>query len=91
MTSYADTVYLEAVQQHTRHIIELDGRFGGTDLAPLAVRFFRSVHQQLGSGAYEPSLERDLQAAVGELAKVALLTTAHMYYIEVYSGGPVEL
>ncbi|MGH3867490.1 MAG: XRE family transcriptional regulator [Pseudonocardiaceae bacterium] len=71
VTSYADTAYLETVQQHTLQIIELDGRFGGTDLAPLAVRFFRSVHQQLGSGAYEPSLERDLQAAAGELAEVA--------------------
>lgn len=71
VTSYADTAYLEAVQQHTLQIIELDGRFGGTDLAPLAVRFFRSVHQQLGSGAHEPSLERDLQAAAGELAEVA--------------------
>jgi DNA-binding XRE family transcriptional regulator len=71
VTSYVDTVYLEAVQQHIRHIIELDGRFGGTDLAPLAVRFFRSVHQQLGSGAHEPSLERDLQATAGELAEVA--------------------
>jgi tetratricopeptide (TPR) repeat protein len=71
VTSYADTAYLEAVQQHIRHIIELDGRFGGTDLAPLAVRFFRSVHQQLGSGAHEPSIERDLQATAGELAEVA--------------------
>ena len=69
--SYADTAYLEAVQQHIRHVIELDGRFGGTDLAPLAVQFFRSVHQQLGSGAYEPSIERDLQATAGELAEVA--------------------
>ncbi len=71
VTSYADTAYLEAVQQHIWQIIELDNRFGGTDLAGLAVRFFRSVHQQLGSGAYEPSIERDLQATAGELAEVA--------------------
>jgi hypothetical protein len=71
VTSYADTVYLEAIQQHIWQIVELDNRFGGTDLAPLAVRFFRSVYQQLGSGAHEPSLERDLQAAAGELAEVA--------------------
>ncbi|MGH3823569.1 MAG: hypothetical protein ACRDRA_12185 [Pseudonocardiaceae bacterium] len=33
VTSYADTVYLEAVQQHIWHIAELDNRFGGSDLA----------------------------------------------------------
>jgi transcriptional regulator with XRE-family HTH domain len=71
MSSYADTAYLEAVQQHIWHIVELDNRFGGSDLARLAVRFFRSLHQQLGTGAYEPSIERDLQATAGELAEVA--------------------
>ncbi len=71
VTSYADTAYLEAAQQHIWQIVALDNRFGGTDLASLAVRFFRSVHQQLGSGAYEPSIERDLQATAGELAEVA--------------------
>lgn len=68
---YADAAYLEAVQQHIRHIVELDGRFGGADLARLAVSFFRSVHQRLGAGAYELAIERDLQATAGELAEVA--------------------
>ncbi|MGH3773287.1 MAG: XRE family transcriptional regulator [Pseudonocardiaceae bacterium] len=71
MTSYADTTYLEAARQYVWHIVALDGRFGGTDIAPLAVRFFRSVHQLLGTGAYEPAIERDLQATAGELAEVA--------------------
>jgi transcriptional regulator with XRE-family HTH domain len=71
VSTYADTAYLEAIQQHIWHIVELDNRFGGSDLARLAVRFFRSVHQQLGTGAYEPAIERDLQATAGELAEVA--------------------
>ena len=71
VTSYADTAYLEAVHQHIWHIVELDNRFGGSDLARLAVRFFRSVHQQLGAGAYEPAIEHDLEATAGELAEVA--------------------
>jgi hypothetical protein len=71
VSSYADTAYLEAVHQHIWRIVELDNRLGGSDLARLAVRFFRSVHQQLGAGAYEPAIERDLQAAAGELAEVA--------------------
>ncbi len=33
VTSYADTAYLEAVQQHIWQVIKLDGRFGGADLA----------------------------------------------------------
>lgn len=71
MTPYADAVYLEAARGYIGHLIALDGRFGGADLAPLAVRFFCSVRQQLGTGAYEPAIERDLQAAAGELAEVA--------------------
>ncbi|MGH4008306.1 MAG: helix-turn-helix domain-containing protein [Pseudonocardiaceae bacterium] len=71
VSSHADTAYLEAVQQHIWHIVKLDNRFGGDDLARLAVRFFHSVHQQLGAGAYESAIERDLQAAAGELAEVA--------------------
>lgn len=71
VATYADMVYLEAVQRHIWHIVELDNRFGGSDLARLAVRFFRSLHQQLGAGAYEPAIERDLQATAGELAEVA--------------------
>jgi transcriptional regulator with XRE-family HTH domain len=71
VTTYADTAYLEAAQQHIWHIVELDNRFGGSDLARLAVRFFHSLHQQLGTGSYEPALERDLQATAGELAEVA--------------------
>ena len=29
------------------------------------------MHQQLGTGAYKPAIERDLQAAAGKLAEVA--------------------
>ena len=71
VTPYADVAYLEAVRQYIWHIVELDNRFGGSELARLAVRFFRSVHQQLGTGAYDPVIERDLQATAGELAEVA--------------------
>jgi len=68
---FADGDYLEAVRRHIWHIVELDNQYGGTDLASLAIRFFRSLHHQLGIGAYRPTIERDLQAVVGELAEVA--------------------
>lgn len=49
----------------------LDNRFGGADLVRLSTRFFRTLHNQLGVGAYDPKLERDLHSAAGELAEVA--------------------
>lgn len=68
---FADTDYLDAVRTHIWHVVELDNRFGGTHLAEFAVSFFRSLHRQFGDGAYELSIERDLQAVIGELAELA--------------------
>ena len=48
----------------------LDNRFGGADLVRLSTRFFRTLHEQLGTGTYDPKLERDLQSAAAELAEV---------------------
>ncbi len=48
----------------------LDNRFGGVDLVKLSARFFRTLHNQLGAGTYDPRLERDLQSAAAELAEV---------------------
>jgi hypothetical protein len=36
----------------------------------MSSRFFRTIHDQLGTGRYAPGLERDLQSAAGELAEV---------------------
>ncbi|HYZ57474.1 MAG TPA: hypothetical protein VE733_28785 [Streptosporangiaceae bacterium] len=49
----------------------LDNRFGGADLVRLSTRFFRTLHNQLGAGTYDPKLEHDLYSAAGELAEVA--------------------
>lgn len=67
---FGDSDYLESVRSHIREIIALDNRFGGADLLRLSRRFFRTIHRQLGAGTYDPGLERDLQAAAGELAEV---------------------
>jgi hypothetical protein len=42
----------------------------GADLVRMSSRFFRTIHDQLGTGRYAPGLERDLQSAAGELAEV---------------------
>jgi hypothetical protein len=67
---FGDDEYLRSVRSHIREIVALDNRFGGADLVKLSTRFFRTLHQQLGAGTYDPKLERDLQSAAGELAEV---------------------
>jgi len=67
---YADADYLAATHAHIGQIIALDNRFGGADLAKLAERSFRALHNLLGTGSYEPSIEKDLLAVTGELAEV---------------------
>ena len=69
-TDYADEHCLKSIKDHVQEIVALDNRFGGGDLVGLSLRFFRSVHDQLGAGAYDPALERELHAAAGELAEV---------------------
>ncbi len=60
---------LESIKAHIHEIVALDNRFGGADLLRLSTRFFRNLRDQLGTGSYDPRLERDLHSA-GELAEV---------------------
>jgi hypothetical protein len=65
-----DHTYLDSVHAHIRRIIALDKDFGGTDLVPISLNFFRSLHSRLGAGSYDPRLKRDFYSAAGELAEV---------------------
>ena len=67
---FGDSAYLQSIQRHIREIVALDNRFGAADILRLSMRFFRTLHDQLGAGTYDTSLERDLQSAAGELAEV---------------------
>jgi transcriptional regulator with XRE-family HTH domain len=67
---FGDSEYLESIRRHIREIVALDNRFGGADLVRLSKRFFRALHEQLGTGTYDLNLERDLQSAAAELAEV---------------------
>jgi transcriptional regulator with XRE-family HTH domain len=67
---FGDSEYLQSIRRHIREIVALDNRFGGADLVQLSRRFFRTLHQQLGTGTYDLKLERDLQSAAAELAEV---------------------
>jgi transcriptional regulator with XRE-family HTH domain len=70
LPEYADTDYLATVRGCIEQIIALDGRFGGADLVKLAERFFRRICNQLGTGAYDLNVKRDILATAGELAEV---------------------
>ena len=61
---------LESINNHIHEIVALDNRFGGADLLRLSTRFFWNLRDQLGTGSYDPRLERDLHSAAGELAEV---------------------
>ena len=61
---------LESITSHIHEIVALDNRFGGADLLRLSTRFFWNLRDQLGTGSYDPRLERDLHSAAGELAEV---------------------
>jgi hypothetical protein len=67
---FGDSDYLVSVRSHIQEIVALDNRFGAADLVRLSTRFFRTLHDQLGTGAYASEIERDLHSAAGELAEV---------------------
>lgn len=69
-TEFGDSDYLQSIRSHIHEIVALDNRFGGADLVRLSTRFFRALHDQLGAGTYDPSLEADLHSAAAELAEV---------------------
>jgi transcriptional regulator with XRE-family HTH domain len=70
-TPPADAAYIESVRNDTRRLVELDTRYGGDDLVHLAVRATKAADEHLAAGTRSPTLEIDLQAAVGELAQVS--------------------
>ncbi len=70
-TQPIDGAYVEGVRNDGRRLIRLDTNHGGDDIARLAVRTYKGAYRRLASGLYAPSIERDLRAAVGELAQIA--------------------
>jgi hypothetical protein len=69
-SEFGDSDYLQSIRSHIHEIVALDNRFGGANLVGLSARFFRSLHDQLGAGRYDPGLEPDLHSAAAELAEV---------------------
>ncbi|GAA4891017.1 hypothetical protein GCM10023222_58630 [Saccharopolyspora cebuensis] len=70
VSQFGDDAYLEAVRGYIQNLVSLDNQFGAADLVKLSVRFFNSMHNLIGTGAYDDRIELDLNAAAGELAEV---------------------
>jgi len=66
----ADAGYVENVRHTIQQLVSMEDTLGGDGLAPLAVRHLRAARHRLDGGAYVASIERDFQAAVGELAEL---------------------
>jgi len=60
-----------ALRDTITHLVALDNAYGADDISNLATRIFRTANRKLGAGAYRPAVERDLQAAVGEVGELA--------------------
>jgi len=67
----AGAAAIESIRADARRLVDLDTRYGGDDLVRLAVRATKAADDQLAAGCRARTIERDLQAAVGELTQVA--------------------
>ncbi|MFB9902886.1 helix-turn-helix domain-containing protein [Allokutzneria oryzae] len=66
------TTPAQAIRETTRHLIDLDNRYGAHDVAPLAIKAFRQARRTWNTTAPTRSgPDRELCAALGELAEVA--------------------
>ncbi len=62
---------VDALRDTIGHLVALDTAIGAEGIYPTAHRAFRAAVDALTAGAYQPTVERDLQAVVGELGEVA--------------------
>jgi transcriptional regulator with XRE-family HTH domain len=65
----ADHEYVAAVRATVQQLVTLESRLGGDELAPLATRYLQTVQRRVG-GSLRAGIERELQAAVAELAEL---------------------
>lgn len=62
--------YVANIGNVIHQLVNTEMRLGSDELAPLALRQLRAARRRLDQGQYEPSIERELQAVLTELAEV---------------------
>lgn len=66
-----DDAYIASIRTRMQELLALDAQVGGNETSAQALRLFRSVHRRIGVSPCSKHLQRELYAAVGELAEIA--------------------
>ncbi|MCO1579150.1 helix-turn-helix domain-containing protein [Crossiella sp. SN42] len=61
---------IAAIHATMGQLLALDGQCGGTEASRQGLRVFRGIQRRIGAAPCPPALQRDLYAAVGELAEI---------------------
>jgi tetratricopeptide (TPR) repeat protein len=66
-----DEAFIASIHTRMGELLALDAQLGGNETSAQALRLFRSVHRRIGVSPCPKRLQRDVYAAVGELAEIA--------------------
>ncbi|WP_233520461.1 XRE family transcriptional regulator, partial [Prauserella sp. PE36] len=69
-TDYGDASYLEQARSDLLRLVALDNRYGAADIVKMSHRLFKKLKNLVGTGAYDPTLEKDFNSLTGEVAEL---------------------
>lgn len=58
VADYGDAAYLDNARGDLARLVALDNRFDAADIVRMSYKFFKSLQNMIGIGAYEPALEK---------------------------------
>ncbi|NKQ54420.1 hypothetical protein HFP15_16185 [Amycolatopsis sp. K13G38] len=70
VADYGDAAYLDKARGDLARLVALDNRFGAADIVRMSYKFFKSLQNLVGTGAYERSLEKEFNSLIGEVAEL---------------------
>lgn len=70
VADYGDAAYLDNARSDLARLVALDNRFGAADIVRMSYKFFKSLQNLVGTGAYERALEKDFNSLIGEVAEL---------------------
>ncbi|MGH3941556.1 MAG: helix-turn-helix domain-containing protein [Pseudonocardiaceae bacterium] len=65
-----DETFIVSLRTRMQELLALDAQVGGNETSAQALRLFRSAHRRIGVSPCPEHLQRELYAAVGELAEI---------------------
>ena len=70
VADYGDAAYLDNARGDLIRLVALDNRFGAADIVRMSYKFFKSLQNLVGTGAYDRALEKDFNSLIGEVAEL---------------------